>query len=176
MPVNKVHLAAFLALLAVAAPAYAEKLSFDHRLSPPLKAVLDSRDPAMIDYNDTNPRHVVDVIAVRGKSASDWTEALIITSRIPDRKVRTAADWMAQLREEADRRCRSEFTTIADDANSVTFERRSSGCPAQYPQFAIYRAVAGSRSLFLLAVTVRDGLGEQSRRQWLDLLASARLE
>ena len=172
----KLRLAACLGLALVAAPAAAEKLTFDHRLSPPLKAVLDAKAPGMIEYNDKNPRHVVDVIAVRGKSARDWTEALIITARTPDRKVRTAPEWMAQLREEAQRRCPSEFTTIAEDANSVTLERRSSGCAAKYPPYAMYRAVAGSRSLFLLTVAVRDEIGGQSRLQWLDLLASARIE
>ncbi|HVR92052.1 MAG TPA: hypothetical protein VHG29_13305 [Novosphingobium sp.] len=165
-----------LALLLGAAPALAEKLSFDHRLSPPLKAVLDSHDPAMIDYNDKNPRHVVDVIAVRGQSASDWTEALVIRSRLPDRRVRTAPDWMAEIRAEAGRGCRSEFNTIAEDANSVTFERHSSGCAANYPPVGIYRVVAGQRSLFMLAVVARDGIGAEARRQWLDLLASARIE
>ncbi len=172
----KIHLAVCLTLVLVAAPALAEKLSFDHRRSPPLKAVLDAKAPGMIDYNDKNPRHVVDVIAVRGKSARDWTEALIITVRTADRKVRTAPEWMAQLREDAQRRCPSEFTTIAEDANSITLERRSLGCAAQYPPYAVYRAVTGSRSLFLLTIAVRDEIGEQSRREWLDLLASARIE
>ena len=172
----KIRLAALFVFALSASPALAERLLFDHRLSPPLKAALDSKDAGKISYNDRNPRYVVDIIAVRGKSASDWTEALMIIARTPNRKVRTAAEWKAELRGEAERRCPSEIRTLAEDANSITFERRSTGCPADYPPIAIYRAVAGKRSLFLLAVMVRDDLGDLAQRQWLDLLGSARIE
>ena len=169
-------IAGALALSLIAAPAWAEKLTFDHRLAPALKAVLDAGDPAMIAYDDHNPRFVVDVIAVRGRSASDWTEALIISSRLIDRKVGSAAAWSAEVRRDAGRRCRSDFTTLAENANSLTFERRSSGCQADFPATAIYRIVAGRRSLFMLAVSVRDELSEDARRDWLNMLASAHLE
>ena len=172
----KRQIAAFIALLLLASPALAEKLVFDHRLSPPLKAVLDSGDAAMIDYNNANPRNVVDVIAVRGKSAQDWTEALVIIARTPDRKVRSAGDWTGQLQREAKAKCSSTFTELARDEISITFERRSAGCPAGYPPIALYRAIASKRSLFLLAVLVKDDLSESSRRQWLAMMSSARLE
>ena len=172
----KPRIIACIAAALMASPALAEKLTFDHRLSPPLKAVLDAGDPAMIDYNDKNPRYITDVIAVRGRSATDWQEALVVIARTPDRKVRTAADWMAELRAEAGRRCASEFRTIAEDAASVTFERRSTGCAAGYPPVALYRVTAGQRSLFLLAAMAKDELSAESRRQWLEMLGSAHIE
>ena len=176
MILPKRRLAIFLGLLLVATPALADKLVFDHRLSPPLKAVLDSGDAGMIDYNNANPRNVVDVIAVRGKSAQDWTEALVIIARTPDRKVRSAADWTAELQREAQGKCTSTFTELARDEMSITYERRSVGCPAGYPTTALYRAIAGKHSLFLLAVLVKDELGETSRQQWLAMMSSAHLE
>ena len=173
----KLRMIIWAALALLAAPASAERLSFDHRLSPPLKAVLDAGDPVMIDFNDSNPRYVTDMIAVRGRSASDWTEALLIVARTPDRRrVHTAPQWTAELRAEAERRCHSEFATIAEDAASITLQRSSTACPADYPSTALYRVVAGSRSLFLLAVMARDTLSETSRQEWLAVLASAHLE
>ena len=172
----KWRIAAFAALLLMASPALAEKLVFDHRLSPPLKAVLDSGDADMIDYNNADPRNVIDVIAVRGKSAKDWTEALVIIARTPDRKVRNADDWTAQLQREAKSKCNSTFTELARDQISITYERRSTGCPAGYPRIALYRAVGGKHSLFLLSVLVKDELSESSRSQWLALMSSAHLE
>ena len=168
--------ALFAGLVLLAAPALAERLVFDHRLSPPLKAVLDSGDAAMIDYNNSNPRNVVDLIAVRGKSAQDWTEALVIIARTPDSKVRTAGDWSAKLQREARAKCSSTFTELARDEVSITYERRSTGCPAGYPPIALYRAVGGKKSLFLLAVLVKDDLSETARGQWLALMSSAHLE
>ena len=172
----KLRIAAFLGLVLLAMPALAEKLVFDHRLSPALKAVLDSGDASMIDYNAADPRNVVDVIAVRGKSAQNWIEALVIIARTPDRKVRSAADWTAQLQREAKAKCSSTFTELARDEMSITYERRSAGCPASYPRIAIYRAIAGQRSLFLLAVLVKDDLSESSRGQWLAMMSSAHLD
>lgn len=172
----KRRLATFLGLLLVASPALAEKLTFDYRLSPPLKAVLDSGDAGMIDYNAANPRNVVDLIAVRGKSAKDWTEALVIIARTPDRKVGSAADWVGELQSEAKAKCASTFTELARDEGSITLERHSTGCPAGYPPIALYRVVGGKRSLFLLAVLVKDDLGETARGQWLAVMSSAHIE
>ena len=47
---------------------------------------------------------------------------------------------------------------------------------AERAPVAIYRVVAGKRSLFLLAVLSKSDLRESARREWLDLLASAHLE
>ena len=176
MTLARLRLALFAGLLLVAAPALAEKLVFDHRLSPPLKAVLDSGDAAMIDFNNANPRNVIDVIAVRGKSAQDWSEALVIIARTPDRKVNSAGGWAAELQREAQRKCSSTFTELARDEISITYERRSVGCPAGYPATALYRAIAGKHSMFMLAVLVKDNLSETSRQQWLALMSSAHLE
>ena len=159
-----------------AAPLLADKLVFDHRLVPALKAVLDSGDPAMISYDNRNPRNVVDLIAVKGKSAKDWQEALVIIARLPDKKIATPADWLAQLQRDAAKQCPAVFTTIAQDASSVTFERRSTGCRAGYPPVALYRVAAGKPSLFLLAAMTKTDFSPAARAQWLALMASAHLE
>ena len=172
----KLHTAGFFALLLLAAPALAEKLVFDHRLSPPLKAVLDSGDASMIAYNASNPRNVVDLIAVRGKSATDWSEALVIIARTPDKKVRNAGEWIAELQREAQSKCASTFTQIAQDDFSIMIERHSTGCRPGYPSTALYRASTGKRSLFLLAVLVKGNLSDSARSQWLAMMSSAHLE
>lgn len=164
------------ALLAIASPALADKLVFDHRLVPALKQVLDANDPARISYNDSNPRYVVDVIAVRGKSATDWTEALVIIARTPDRKVATVEAWRQELQKQARHKCESSFTDLASGEHSLTFERKSQDCPAGYPPIAIYRVVEGKTSLFLLAAMSKDGFSAEERAQWLALMDSAHLE
>lgn len=170
------RLCLFFGLALIATPALADKLTFDHRLVPALKAVLDSGDGGMIDYNASNPKNVVDLIAVRGRSAKDWTEALVIIARTPQGKVLSAADWASELQGEAKAKCPSTFTEIARGENSVTYERRSTGCPKGYPPIALYRTVGSKRSLFLLAVLVKDELSEIERGQWLALMSSAHIE
>lgn len=172
----KFRLAAMMGALLLASPLQAERLKFDHRLSPPLKAVFDANDPGMIDFNDKNPRYVTDLIAIEGKSAKDWTEALLIVARTPEKKVRTVAEWVAELQGEGQRRCASTFRTIATDDSSTTFERRSTGCPAGYPPVALYRVVAGKRSLFLLGFLHKGEPTELTTQQWQAVLASASIE
>lgn len=167
---------AALMVLAAAYPAKAEKLVFDHRLYPPLKAVLDGGDPGMIAYNASNPRYVVDLIAVKGKSASDWSEALEIIARSPNKAVRTARDWADEIRTKEDRACRATILPIADDAQSLTFERQSPGCKDARAPLTITRVVAGKRSLFLLTVLFKNAPDPAAREQWLALLRSARIE
>lgn len=169
-----VIVAATLALTAV--PALADKLTFDHRLHPALKAVFDGGEQDMILFNDKNPAYVTDLIVVRGKSVRTWTEAMIIIARKPDAKARTVSEWLAELKRQAEAQCPSAFTIIAEDATSVTFERRSHGCPTNFPEAAIYRIVQGKPSLFLLGAMSKDGFTAESRQNWLALLASAALD
>lgn len=166
--------AALLVLLAT--PAQAEKLTFDHRLSPPLKAVLDSGDAAKVYFNAANPRYVVDRIAVRGASANDWQEALEIIARTPGKGMGSPADWMAELRAAADKACPNLVTTLSEDPSSVTFERQSQPCGAERAPYALYRVVGSKRSLFLLAVLSKQPIPAESRAQWLAMLASAHIE
>jgi hypothetical protein len=172
---NKTALFAALALT-LSAPAFAERLHFDHRVYPPLKAVFDNNRSEMIDYNDKNPKYIVDRIAIQGKSAAEWTEALDIIARSPSRDVKTVDDWFVEIRTKAEKACPSVFEILSRDANSITFLRRSTNCAADKVQFALYRIVAGKRTMFLLNPIYRDDMPESMRLQWMELLGSARLE
>ena len=163
-------------VLCLASPALAEKLVFDHRLSPPLKAVLDAGKTEMVLFDTSNPRYVIDRIAVTGKSAEYWTEALEIIARSPAKGMKTAADWQAELQGQADKLCANQVSIIAQDETSITYQRLSPNCPAERAPVAIYRVIAGKRSLFLLSVLSKGELTETARHQWLEMLASAHLE
>lgn len=166
-----------LALLASATPLAAERLQFDHRLYPPLEQVLDSGDKGMIDFNAQDPGKLVDLIAVKGKSAQDWSEALEIVSIARPRNVAGARAWLEIISAGAKARCPgAQVTVLAEDANSVTFERRSPSCPAERAAAGLYRLVAGKRSWFQLAVLEKGELDPAARGQWLALLASAHLD
>ncbi|MBS0473530.1 MAG: hypothetical protein JSR28_00065 [Proteobacteria bacterium] len=170
----KLRLALACALVAVASPLAAERLEFDHRLYPALQRVLDADDKGMIDFQGGNPARLVDLIAVKGTSAHDWTEAMEIVSIPRPRKIATARDWMALLQQQAVARCpAATFTLLAEDANSVTFERRSPACAAEPASLGIHRLVAGKRSWFELSVLAKGGLDPAAREQWLAVLASA---
>jgi hypothetical protein len=165
-----------LALVACSAPAAAERLQFDYRLSPPLQQVLDAGDKGMIDFNADDPKRLVDLIAVKGTSAKDWTEALEIISIPAPRKLSTARQWLAALQQQALARCPGTFTVLAEDANSVTYERHSPDCAAERSPQGLYRLVAGKRSWFQLAVLAKGELGTAERTQWLAVLGSAHIE
>lgn len=168
-------LIAFAALFA-ATPAAAERLKFDHRLYPLLKEVLDSGDDAMVAYDNANPARLVSFIAVRGTSASDWREALEIVATLPPKGIPTAQAWMDLLEQQSLALCPATFTIIAQDANSVTYERHSPACTKEAAGQGIYRLVAGKRSWFELAILSKSELSQADRAAWLALLASAHLE
>jgi hypothetical protein len=175
-PLFSVLRMALLMLMTIAAPAMAERLHFDHRLYPPLKAIFDTNRQEMIYFNNSDPKYVVDRIAIQGKSADDWTEALNIISRTPSRGVKNADDWLAEIRAQSANACPGQFEILARDGNSITFSKRSTNCGNDKIQFSLYRIVAGKRSLFLLNAVYRDDMTDAARQQWLALLQSARLE
>jgi hypothetical protein len=163
-------------ILALASPVMAERLNFDHRLYPPLKAVFDDDRDEMITYDNSNPKYVIDRIAIQGKSATDWTEALDIIARTPSRDVKTADDWFKEIQLKTGKSCDSKFAIIAQDENSITFSRRSTQCGKDKVQTALYRIVTGERSLFLLNPIYRAEMDETMKQKWLAVLASARLQ
>jgi hypothetical protein len=181
MELGKIIASALAALLASApVAAQAEQLEFDHRLYPPLKQVLDSGDAGMVKFDASNPRRLVDLIAVRGKSARDWTEALEIVATLPFPQLGSAQAWMEFQRGEAVKRCpganTATFKVIAQDDYSITFERQSPGCRAERAETGIYRLLTGKRSWFQLVVLSKAPLDPAARDQWLALLASAKFK
>ncbi|MFM5884320.1 MAG: hypothetical protein ACKOQ3_03135 [Novosphingobium sp.] len=138
--------------------------------------MLDGGDQGMIDFNGKDPRYVVDLIAVKGTSAANWTEALEIIARSPDRKVKSARDWAAELQARTDRGCKIELIPIVEDEISLTFERHVSACPKTRAETTITRIVQGKRSLFLLTILFKGAPDQSARRQWLELLQSAHIQ
>ena len=172
----KLRFIAALALLSCGTPLAAERLQFDYRIYAPLKQVLDSGEKDMVDFNADTPARLVDLIAVRGASARDWTEALEIVSIARPKNLANVRDWLTALQRESLARCPATFTIISHDANSVTYERRSPGCAAEPASLGLYRLVAGKRSWFELAVLAKGELDEKARGEWLAVLASAHLD
>lgn len=173
MKLRSYLLGAFLAL-AAASPAMAERLTFDHRLVPQLKAMLDSGRSELIDYNASNPRYVVDRIVVRGTSLSDWSELLEIVARTPDRKTGNAQQWFEELQRREG--CKVAPNIIASDQQSLTVERRPGDCATGSSTRVLFRVVAGRRSMFLLAIHTKHELSALERQEWLALLGSAQLD
>lgn len=161
--------------LVTALPAKAERLSFDHRNYPALKAVFDSGQEERIAYDASNPRYVIDLIAIDGKSASDWREAMEIVARSPAKGMQTARDWFAEMHARPDG-CKASEMNITEDAGSVTFERYVPNCPTARAETVMTRIVAGKRSLFRLTFLLKGAPDEMKRKQWLALLASAKVE
>ncbi len=168
------YLTLLLAIL-LASPVHAEKLEFDYQIYPPLEAVLNGGRTEMLRYDDSNPKYVTDRIAIQGTSVDHWTEALDIIVRSRGPKMKSSADWAGEIQQNWRAVCASEFTTIAEDVNSLTFLRHSTGCPAGTAQTGLYRIVAGRKSLFLLNAFTIGEMAESMRRQWLELLRSAHL-
>jgi hypothetical protein len=185
LPATPLKAYSFLAvsLLAIAEPAHAERLTFDQRLYPPLKAVLDAGDPGMIAYNARDPRYVIDVIAIKGRSATDWSEAIEIIARTPSKDAATARAWYEQLSSSANRLCPATVSTLAEDGTSITYEQHSPDCPAVRRGNAaarsattIARIVGSKRSLFAIIFRFKGVPESTVRQQALELLASAHIE
>jgi len=173
--IKKLGLLFCLSALFVAGPARAERMMFDHRSYPALKATLDSGNQDLILYNDRNPKYVYDLIVIQGISTSNWTEGLEIITRISGRNMARARDWLEEMRRAQSPNCASEFSILGEDANSITFERRSPGCPQTGARAGIYKIIAGKRSLFLLGGLFKGEMRPDMRQQWLALFATAML-
>jgi hypothetical protein len=166
-----------IALALVAAPAHAEKLSFDYRIYPRLNAAMDENRDGGIHYEDASPKYVFDRILVQGNSAQDWREALEIWVMPRGKKLQSAADWYARYQKQESAGCNGEWSEVARDDISVTFTRNYTDCPAGSGRLSgIYRMVLGKKTVYLLKALYRGDLDTVSRQQWLALMASAHID
>lgn len=165
----------FVLPLLAASPAHAERMLFDHRLDPRIGEVLDSGRKEMILFDESNPAYVYDRIAIEGTSAENWTEALEIIVRMPGKAVRSPNDWVQQISAPVATTCSSRISPIAEDETSLTIMRQSSACAGNPAETALYRIVAGRKSLFLLGARYKGEMPQAARERWLRLLASARV-
>ena len=165
----------FVLSMLASSPAHAERLLFDHQLYPQIGAVLDSGRKEMVLFDDRNPKYVFDRIAIQGTSAENWTEALEIIVRTPEKSVKSPQDWVHQIGATAIANCASQITPIAEDAASLTFMRQAPACAGAAAETALYRIVAGRKSLFLLGARYKGTMDPAMRERWLSVLASARI-
>lgn len=166
----------FVLSMLASSPAHAEKLLFDHQLYPQIGAVLDSGRKEMVIFDDRNPKYVFDRIAIQGTSAENWTEALEIIVRTPEKSVKSPSDWVHLIGAATTASCASQITPIAEDKTSLTFMRQAPACAGAPAETALYRIVAGRKSLFLLGARYKGEMDQAMRERWLSVLASARIE
>jgi hypothetical protein len=165
----------FVLPLLAATPAHAERMLFDHRLDPRIGEVLDSGRKEMVLFDESNPAYVYDRIAIQGSSADSWTEALEIIVRTPRKPVRSPSDWVQQIGATSAAACPNQITPLAQDETSLTFLRQAPACAGSPAETALYRIVAGRKSLFLLGARYKGEMPPATRTRWLAVLASARV-
>lgn len=172
----RIRQAILLALpLLAATPAHAERMLFDHRLDPRIGAVLDSGRKEMVLFDESDPAYLYDRIAIQGSSADNWIEALEIIVRTPGKAVRSPSDWVQQISTTSAAACPSQVISLARDESSLTFLRQSPACADNPAETALYRIVAGRKSLFLLGARYKGEMSSATRDRWLSVLASARV-
>lgn len=168
---------AIAALAAMAAsPAHAERLLVNHNAYPPLARALERQDDNVYFLRNEKPRFILDRIKVQGESLENWREAIELVVYPRQRSLTAPLDWLGQFRTSEDKTCPSTWQVLESDSNSVTFSRTGARCTALTGQTRIYRAVLGRKEVFTVAGLYRGEISEEMRRQWLILLASARLE
>ena len=118
---------------------------------------------------------MLDRIAVRGKSADDWSEALEIVVLTRPRKIAALADWFSAWQQSEDAICTSAWQTLSATPATMSFARSDARCPAQAGQQRIYRALWGKKNVYLLSGIVRGSMSAAQRAQWQVLLDTAKI-
>ncbi len=159
-----------------AAPAQAERLLVDHNAYPPLARALEHQDDNVYFVRSEKPHFILDRIKVQGESMDNWREAIELVVYPRKRSLTAPLAWLDQFRAGEDKTCPSTWAVLESGANSVTFSRTGAQCPQLAGQTRIYRAVLGRKEVFTVAGLYRGEIGDEMRRQWLALLATARLD
>jgi hypothetical protein len=162
--------------LAWASGASAQAMSWDYSHYPPFQALTEAlakgqRQEAMY-VEDRSPAYVLQRFVIEGKSATDWTDALEVLNTMRKAEPKTPTGWYERFQKQG-AQCPSNWTLIAQNKDSVTFQRDSLACSLQPAQTGLYRVLYGKQQVFTLIFTSKAPLSEEKRRQVLAMLDSA---
>jgi hypothetical protein len=163
-------------VLCCATPASAQNLSWDYAQYPAFQQLVEAlgagqRQEAMY-VEDKTPVYVLQRFVIDGKSARDWTEALEVLITMRKAEPPTPAKWYARFQAQG-AQCPSQWTMIAQDKQSITFQRGSQACDPHPAQTGLYRVVYGKEQVFAMISTHKGALSKQKRAQILAMLATA---
>ena len=175
--IQRAFVPAVLALSGLGAgAAHAEKLEFDYRIYPPLKAAMDNQGDDTVYFDNTQPGRMFDRILVVGKSAeTDWIEALELVVTRRDAKARSPDEWYRKFRPAAETACPGNVAVLTRDDKSLTFALDATPCTGGTPLTALYRVFYGRKSVYVVGAKYKGKMAPTQREQWLALLASVHL-
>ncbi len=156
------------------AGAWAEGVTWQFEAYDRFNTVMVAEEP-IVYVEDREPVYRLTRYVVEGTSADAWTEALELLNTWRDDQPRKVAGWYARFREFSDAKCPSQWTVIAEDKTSLTFERVTGTCAEHEAQQALYRVLYGKEQVFTLIATRKGGMDEVTRANWLTLLATAKI-
>lgn len=153
----------------------AEGISWDVGAYRKFSAIMHGAEADRIVYTeDRSPSYVLTRFVIEGESADDWIEAFEVLDTLRRNAPKTVNGWYEQFRQKGEQHCPgSEWNVIAQDSDSLTFERRTSDCGPFAEQHALYRVIYGNDEVFTLIATRKGSMDDETRSSWLAVLASA---
>lgn len=156
-------------------PAFAEGITWNFSSYAKLGDALMQPEP-IVYTEDKAPVYVLTRFVVEGNSAVDWTESLELLNTNRKNHPKKIEEWYETFKAQGDQNCPSQWQLIAEEKNSLTFERITTGCDGWEDQQALYRVIYGKRDVFTLIATRKGTMDAETREGWLQLLASASLK
>jgi len=167
---------AALALSLASFPVHArERLSWDYSGYDKLQTLFDTESGPLYGERSVGRAYHLRFM-VEGESLQEWTEILeIINTRRRD-EPDDARSWLERFQKQGNETCPSDWTTIEEQPDSITFRRTAKNCQDFDDQDAIYRVLYGKNNVYLILATRKGEMDKASREGWLNVLRSAEIK
>jgi len=150
----------------------AERLSWEYAGYEKLATLFDSEAGPLYGEKEDRRRYLLRFV-VEGDSLEEWTEILEIVSTLRKHEPDNVKLWYERFQAQGNETCPSEWTTIEERADSITFRRTSKDCQGFDDQDALYKVVYGKKKVFALFATIKGEMDEADRDGYLTVLNSA---
>jgi len=164
-----------LALLLASVPVQAqERLSWEYSGYEKVAKVFDSEEgPLYGEKENRRSNHLRFVID--GESLTNWTEILEIINTRRRHEPKNARLWLEAFTAQGNKTCPSNWATIEEQPDSITFRRTAKNCQNFDDQDAMYRVLYGKDNVFLIFATRKGEMDKANRDGWLNVLKSAEI-
>ncbi len=164
-------------LLALPFAGWAEEhLEYNEGLYPPLAMALENDRVVAVTEEWAQGKMLIRRFTLNADGLDDVEETLdIIESHLKDQP-RKLDDWYEEFKKNFDPACVHEWKVIEKKRSTMIFERHVASCPIHSEQHTLFRVLYGKQHVFILKAAKKPDMDEQTRKQWLALLRSAKLK
>jgi hypothetical protein len=128
-------------------------------------------------YEDKGQYKIIELIR-EGDDIKNWKELVTVQNFVPPIEAKTPEEFYRKIKSLSDTDCPKLFTwkVIANDRNSILYERQAKPCKNYTNEHEIVKVIYGKSNIFRISYSVKTyQMSAKQREEWMRKLSQAKI-